>query len=259
VSRRAFHAAVALVFAASAAATIAWCRSMSAMEGMPMPGGWTMSMAWMPMPGQSWNGAAASFLGMWTVMMVAMMLPSVAPVLWRYREAIAWEGSPRAGRLTAVVAVAYYFMWTLCGAAAYPLGVVLAEATMRVPALSSATPFAAGAVVLAAGVLQFTAWKSRHLACCRTSPDLGRRMPADFGTAWRHGLRLGLHCVHSCAGLTATLFVVGVMDLAAMAIVMAAITAERLAPAGERVARAIGILLVGAGINLLAQATLANA
>jgi hypothetical protein len=44
---------------------------------MPMPGGWTMSMAWMRMPGQTWPGAAASFLGMWVVMMVAMMLPVV--------------------------------------------------------------------------------------------------------------------------------------------------------------------------------------
>ena len=44
-----------------------------------MPGGWTMSMVWMRMPGQTWPGAAASFLGMWVVMMVAMMLPSLAP------------------------------------------------------------------------------------------------------------------------------------------------------------------------------------
>ena len=42
-----------------------------------MPGGWTMSMTWMRMPGQTWPGVAASFLGMWVVMMVAMMLPSL--------------------------------------------------------------------------------------------------------------------------------------------------------------------------------------
>src|SRR5207302_5508750 len=65
----------ALLFASSAAVTIVWCASMSAMGEMPMPGGWTMSMAWMRMPGQTWSGAAASFLGMWVVMMVAMMLP----------------------------------------------------------------------------------------------------------------------------------------------------------------------------------------
>jgi hypothetical protein len=75
-SQQAFLGVSALLFAASAAVTIVWCASMSAMGEMPMPGRWTMPMAWMRMPGQTWPGAAASFLGMWVVMMVAMMLPS---------------------------------------------------------------------------------------------------------------------------------------------------------------------------------------
>ena len=70
-------------------------RSMSAMGGMPMPGGWTMSMTWMRMPGQTWPGAAASFLGMWIVMMVAMMLPALVPMLRRYREAVDQTGRAR--------------------------------------------------------------------------------------------------------------------------------------------------------------------
>jgi len=78
-SQHAFFGVSTLLFVASAALTIFWCESMSAMRGMPMPGGWTMAMAmaWTRMPGQTWPGAAASFLGMWVVMMVAMMLPSV--------------------------------------------------------------------------------------------------------------------------------------------------------------------------------------
>ena len=51
---RAFIGISALVFVASAAATIVWCTSMAATRGMPMPGGWTMSMTWMRMPGQTW-------------------------------------------------------------------------------------------------------------------------------------------------------------------------------------------------------------
>ncbi|MGH6796850.1 MAG: hypothetical protein ACREDI_00505, partial [Roseiarcus sp.] len=61
-SRRAFFGVSALLFAASAAVTIVWCASMSARGEIPMPGGWAMSMAWMPMCGQTWPGAAASFL-----------------------------------------------------------------------------------------------------------------------------------------------------------------------------------------------------
>jgi predicted metal-binding membrane protein len=79
-------------------------------------------------------------------------------------------------------------------------------------------------------------------------------LAAEAGTAWRHGLRLGLHCSICCAGPMAVLLVIGVMDLRAMAVVAAAITAERLAPAGERVARAVGIAGVAAGLLLIARA-----
>ena len=253
-SRRTFFGVSVLLFAASAAATIHWCGSMSAMGEMSMAGGWTMSMAWTRMPGQTWPGAAVSFLGMWVVMMVAMMLPSLVPMLWRYRRAVGGKGNARMGRLTALVGTGYFFVWTVFGMAAFALGVALAAVEMQSSALARAAPSAVGAVVLMAGLLQFTAWKARRLACCRKSPGAGGTLPPDGGTAWRQGLRLGLHCVHCCFGLTAALLGLGVMDLRAMAVVAAAITAERLAPAGERVARAIGVLVVGAGSFLIARA-----
>jgi len=253
-SQQAFLGVSALLFAASAAVTILWCASMSAMGGMPMPGGWTMSMAWMRMPGQTWPRAAASFLGMWVVMMAAMMLPSLVPMLWRYRQAVERTGDRRLGRLTALAGAAYFFVWTVFGMAAFPLGIALAEVEMQQPALARAVPIAVGGVVLIAGAFQFTAWKARQLACCREAPGHGRTLPADAGTAWRHGLRLGLSCSYCSAGLMAILLVIGVMDVRVMAVVAAAITVERLAPAGERVARAIGVLVVGAGLLLIARA-----
>jgi predicted metal-binding membrane protein len=254
VSQQAFFGVSALLFAVSAAVTIVWCASMSAMGEMTMPGGWTMSMAWMRMPGQTWAGAAASFLGMWIVMMVAMMLPSLVPMLRRYRQAVGAAGETRLGRLTALVGVGYFFVWTVFGMAAFPLGVALAAVEMQEPALAQAVPIAVGVAVLIAGALQFTAWKMRHLACCRESPGRGRTLPADAATAWRHGVRLGLHCSRCCAGLIAILLVLGVMDLGAMAVVAVAITVERLAPAGERVARATGAVVVVAGLLLIARA-----
>ena len=253
-SQRAFVGVSGLLFAASAAVTIGWRESMSAMGEMPMPGGWTMSMAWMRMPGQTWPGAAASFVGMWVVMMVAMMLPSLVPMLWRYRQALGRTGEPRLGRLTALVGVGYFFVWSVFGMVAFPLGVALAAVEMQLPALARAVPIAVGVVVLIAGALQFTAWKTHHLACCREVPGRGRTLPADSSTAWRHGLRLGLHCSTCCAGPTAILLVIGVMDLRAMAVVTAAITVERLAPGGDRVARAIGAVVVVAGLFLIARA-----
>ncbi|MFI5197554.1 MAG: hypothetical protein ACHQJD_02950 [Thermoanaerobaculia bacterium] len=92
----AFLSASALLFVVGAWGTIAWCGSMSG--GMPMRGGWTMSMAWMRMPGQTWPGAAASFVGMWVVMMVPMMLPAFVPMLrttvapFAARTRFAWAG-----------------------------------------------------------------------------------------------------------------------------------------------------------------------
>jgi predicted metal-binding membrane protein len=255
-SQRAFFAVSALLFAASAVVTIARCASMSAMRGMPMPGGWTMSMAWMRMPEQTWTDAAASFLGMWVLMMVAMMLPSLVPMLVRYRQAVGCTGVTRLGRLTTLVGLGYFFVWTVFGVAAFALGVALAEIEMQQPALARAVPLAVGGVVLVAGLLQFSVWKARDLTCCREAPGRGRTLPANPGAAWRHGLRLGLHCSRCCFGLIAILLVIGVMDLRAMAVVTAAITVERLAPAGERVARAVGALAVAAGMYLIVQAAL---
>jgi predicted metal-binding membrane protein len=254
VSQQAFFGVSALLFVASAAVTIVWCASMSAMGGMPMPGGWTMSMAWMRMPGQTWPAAAATFLGMWVVMMVAMMLPCLLPTLWRYRQAVGTRGETGPGRLTALLGMGYFFAWTVFGMATFPLGVALAAVEMQQPALARAVPTAVGVVVLVAGALQFTTWKARHLACCREAPERARTLPADAGTAWRYGLRLCLHCSFCCAGLMAILLVIGVMDLRAMAVVAAAITVEHLAPAGQRVARAIGAVVVGAGLFLIARA-----
>src|SRR6266581_2641312 len=185
-SQRAFFSVSALLFAVSAAVTIVWCASMSAMGEMAMRGGWTMSMAWMP-AGQTWS-AAASFLGMWVVMMVAMMLPSLVPMLWRYRQAVGSTGETRLGRLTALVGMGYFFVWTVFGMAVFPLGVALTAVEIQHPALARNVPIAIGMVVLMAGAFQFTAWKARHLAYCSASPGPGCTLPAGARTAWRHGL-----------------------------------------------------------------------
>jgi predicted metal-binding membrane protein len=258
-SERAFLTVSALFFAASAALTVVWSASMSAMGGMPMPGGWTMSMAWMRLPGETWAGAAASFVGMWVLVMAAMMLPSLAPMLQRYRRAVGRTGETRLSLLTALVVAGYFLVWTALGMAAFPLGVALAASEMRQPSLSRAVPIAAGAVVVIAGALQFTAWKARRLACCREAPGRSRDLPADAGAAFRYGLRLGLQCVACCANLTAILLVAGVMDLRAMAFVTVAITVERLAPAVPRldpgnVVRAVGAVVIGTGLILIARA-----
>src|SRR4030095_16865686 len=162
-SRQAFLGVSILLFAASAAAPVVWCASM--MCEMPMPGDWTMSMAWMRMPGQTWPGAAVSFLGMWVAMMVAMMLPSLVPMLWRLPRG-RWPDR-RAAPRSADRARGRGLLLRL---AAFPLGAALAAIEMEQPSLARAVPIAIGVVVLIAGFLQLTAWKARHLDCCREAP-----------------------------------------------------------------------------------------
>jgi predicted metal-binding membrane protein len=227
------------------------------MDAMPMPGGDTMS-PWMPMCGQSWIGAAAAFLGMWTVMMAAMMLPSLVPTLWRHRRSLGGAGELPAPLGIPLFAGGYLLVWTLLGVAVYPLGAATMAVTMRYGALERAFPIATGLLVLAAGALQLTRWRARHLICCRNGcheMTMSRRSPAaDACRAWIRGLRLGLHCSQCCAGLTAVLLVTGIMDLPIMLAVTAAITLERLAPGGERIARLTGIAVIAAGLFLTGRA-----
>jgi predicted metal-binding membrane protein len=229
-----------LLFATAAAATIAGSLSMQDMGEVPMPGGWTLSTAWMPMCGQSWAEAAASFTGMWVVMMVAMMLPALLPQLRHCRPGLA-----------AAAGAGYFLVWTTLGLIIFALGAAVTQALLQMNTVARTVPVLSGVVVLLAGVFQFTAWKARHLACCRQSP---KSLPSQAISAWRHGLRLGQHCICSCAGLTAMLLVMGVMDLRAMALVTAALTAERLAADGQRVARAAGAAMFVAGLLITARA-----
>ena len=202
---------------------------------------------WMRMPGETWAGAGASFVGMWVAMMAAMMLPSLVPVLWRYRARI---GATNA----ALVGVGYLFTWTVLGTIVFPLGVALAELQMRLPAFARVAPIAIGAAVLLAGFVQLSSWKSHHLALCRDAAGSGCALPGEARTAWRHGLKLGAYCSRSCAGLMVVMLVLGVMDVRVMVAVTAAITAERLAPAGARIARAIGVIVVATGLVQVARA-----
>jgi predicted metal-binding membrane protein len=231
-------AAAALIFVISAAVIGAWCGSMSGMHGMSMPGGWTMSMAWMRMPGQTWFGAGLSFMGMWAVMMVAMMLPVLLPALLRNPRL-------RDRREAAWMSAGYFTAWILLGALLFPAGVLFAELAMRSPSVAAVVPLSGGAILLAAGLLQFTAWKARRLECCRKT--------CLQGSAYRQGLALGWRCCYCCAGLTAALLVMGVMNLAAMALVAVATAWERLAR-GTRVARLFGSLLVILGLASMTRA-----
>jgi predicted metal-binding membrane protein len=247
--RRRFGAVLGAVCAAAVWATVAQHASMDALGGMPMAGGWTLSAGWLRPCGWRAAHAFAAFAGMWGAMTVTMMLPVLAPVLWRYRQRAGALRGARAASLVAVAGAGYFSVWMAVGALVFPAGTALAAAAARLPALAAALPFAAGAVVLGAGMLQFSGWKMRRLACCRHAPDDEGALSPRAGVAlacW-HGVRAALRCGACCGNLMAISLAVGMMDLRVMTAVTVAIAAERLAPAGERVARIVGAVAIGAG------------
>jgi predicted metal-binding membrane protein len=187
-------------------------------------------------------------------MMVAMMLPSLVPMLSSYRRSVRGHNETPLGGLTALAGAGYFCVWAVFGAVAYPLGVALAEAEMRWSALARSVPLATGVVLLTAGCVQFTAWKARQLGCCRNAPAHGRWLSPDARSAWEYGLRLGVHCSLCCISFMAILLVTDVMDLGNMVIITAAITVERFARRPERAARVIGVVVIAAGVLLIARA-----
>ena len=119
---------------------------------------------------------------MWVVMMVSMMLSSLVPMLWRYRQAVGRIDETRLGWLTTLVAVGYIFVWTVCGMAAYPLGVALAAAEMHLPALARAVRIAVSVVVLIAGARSGSP-RGKHITWPAAVRHRGGcTLPADAGT-----------------------------------------------------------------------------
>ena len=170
---------------------------------------------------------------MTVTMMVAMMLPSIAPSLWRYHRGLRALRLPGAGRRTTLFAIGYASVWIAIALALFVMS------TLILPF----GPWATAAVVLCAGVLQRSPWKAKQLRRCRAAC-----VPNDLGHLWRVGCCFGIDCALSCAAPMAVLFVSGLMDVPMMLLITAAITAERVTPIGERIARFSGTLVVIVGL-----------
>ena len=239
-----------LVFIASAAVTIWQCRSMAG--GMEMAGGWTMSMAWMRMPGQSWAAAGAMFLGMWVAMMVAMMLPSALPMLIIYRRAALFRGDAAGGLGTFLVGAGYFATWAAFGVIAYALGVSIAAAAMRWDSVSRAVPIATGAALVVAGLYQLTPWKFACLRHCRDPLSLvACRLDGGPLGALRLGLHHGTVCAACCWALMLVQLALGVMNIAVMAAVATVIALEKLTTWGRILSSVFGAALVVLGGAML--------
>ncbi len=247
--------------AAAAVVTIgAWIvtlkNSWAMTQTMPMPGGWTMSMTWMNM-GQPTVQHAAMFLAMWTVMMVAMMLPSTMPVVLLHARVIATRlsRSEPAGGSQVLLLLGYFAVWAGFGVVAYLVGTVISRAAMRDEDISRLVPAATGVALGVAGIYQLTSIKRACLQHCRTPLHFfsQHRLQRTFDS-FRFGLSHGAYCAACCWGLMVIQLALGVMSVPLMAAVAIVIFIEKHWTYGESFAVFVGIVSVGAGALLVFRA-----
>ena len=211
--------------------------------------------AQLTMPGSSgWSAAnALAIYAMWGVMMAAMMLPSALPMILTFVDISRRTGEP--ARASSFVA-AYLFVWLAFSAVAVAAQWALQALDWLNPMIVSTSAWLTGALLLIAGLYQFSPLKRLCLSNCRTPIVflLGEWRPGIHG-AFAMGTRHGLFCLGCCWALMALLFVGGVMNLAWIAALSIAVSVEKLFPGGERLSLGLGLALIAVALIKWAAAT----
>jgi predicted metal-binding membrane protein len=200
-----------------AGAVAAWAVTVDRMRGMDAGPGTDL-------------GGLGSYLGIWFTMTAAMMVPSAAPHVARLARRVP----------TLLFTAAYLAVWTGYGLLAYGVFRLVTSFDIGWLAWDRGGPYAAGVVIVAAGLYELTPVKRLSLRRCRSTPH--------GGNAFRSGLAHGLDCVGCSGALMAVLFVLGAMSLFWMAVVAVAIFAEKVLPRGPRLAPVFAVALVALGI-----------
>jgi predicted metal-binding membrane protein len=205
------------------------------------------------MPGMS-LGSLGFYVGVWVVMMAAMMLPAVAPTALTYdsfRERQRARGEGAAVDATALFVAGYLLIWTAAGLAAYALIELVRAIDPAFLAWDEAGRYVTGGVIVAAAVYQVTPLKRTCLAECRSPMTfLAERWRDGRAGALELGIRHGAWCLGCCWALMAALFAVGVMSVGWMVLIAAFIVAERLLPwpTATRAAVALALVVLGLGV-----------
>jgi predicted metal-binding membrane protein len=245
LERRATAATVAVLFALAGIAwwfTVGNSHSMAAMvQGIAHAG--------RAMP---FEMAIPVFLAMWTTMMVAMMFPTVAPIVLLHRLVVRRRGEGIGPTLA--FGSGYLVVWTAAGLV--PLVVLIAFRDLS--HASAWADRAGGAVLVLAGLYQFTRWKDACQKACRT--PLSFVMTHDFGVgargAIRAGVSHGLYCLGCCWALMVVLFVVGLMNLVWMAAIAVVFLAEKNWRHGAWLTRVVGVAVAAFGVAVLVDPSL---
>ncbi len=227
-----------ITLAALAGSALAWLALARATVPMPMDAPLTMGVD------------AVVFLALWLAMMFATMLPAVIPMV---RAFVGVQEGHKGGPVrVAIFVAAYFILWTAVGAVAYAVAALLESAARSDPSLAERGPTAAAIVLILAGAYQLSPLKSLCLSGCRSPLGflLAHWQDGARG-ALRMGLRHGALCVGCCWLLFVAVFPVGMMNLAALALLTGLILVEKTAPGGQRIGQLAGAALLAYGIAAL--------
>jgi predicted metal-binding membrane protein len=236
----------------TAITALSWAYVFSLASDMqPMDMGTEMAMPRM----QAWG--VADFVltfGMWAVMMVAMMTPSAAPMILMFAGVNRRRREQQVSYVpTSIFLAGYLVVWAAFGVMATTAQWGLHSVSLLSPTMASASPILGGILLLGAGIYQWTPLKHACLSKCRS--------PLGFVlNEWREGrwgallmgLKHGGYCTGCCWSLMALLFVAGVMNLLWVAAIAGFVLLEKVAPAGDRLGRLVGVVLVGWGVWMVA-------
>jgi predicted metal-binding membrane protein len=226
-----------------------WILAMSADMYGPMTGASAWSMT------STWDARHLLLLfAMWAVMMMAMMLPSAAPMLMLYIAVVRRSDESTLVRRVYALAGGYLLVWTIFSVAAAAGQRVLTAGAIVSPMMGLANPTVGGVVLLLVAAYQFTPLKRGCLDACRSPFGLVTRYWRS-GThgAFTMGVRHGIYCLGCCWALMLLLFVGGVMNAWIIAGLTLFVLVEKIASFGKMASRVGGITLAVLGIWLLVR------
>jgi predicted metal-binding membrane protein len=255
---RAIVIAALAILTALAWLDLAWLANDMAMGGMDMSG-FRMIPAGqgLMMPaGAPWQPIEFAYVfAMWTVMMIGMMTPSVAPMILIYARVgrqVEMSGQPFAA--SAWFAAGYLVAWTAFSLAATFGQWALQRAALLTPMMESASHALGGVVLIAAGVYQWTPVKEACLSYCQAPLTFIMRhggFRREAAGALTLGFRHGLYCIGCCWALMLLLFVGGIMNLLWIAALAMLVLFEKTVPFGKSVSRVAGVAFIAMGAWLL--------
>lgn len=248
-----------VVTGVAAISLVAWAYLFYAARGMEGAGGGGAPglASGLVMPRvESWGIVDLLLLfGMWAVMMVAMMVPSAAPLVLTFARARRSREKKSVGTVVGsagLLLVGYLLAWIGFSVLATLAQWTLHRAALLSSMMVSASPFLGAGLLVAAGAFQLTPLKRACLTRCRSPLSflMSNWQPGRWGAlvlGWKHGA----YCVACCWMLMALLFVAGVMNLLWVAAIATFVLVEKVARRGDLVGRIAGVALIGAGVALL--------